>query len=67
MSGLKDARTRRAYRIFSGPAAHLLSVLRVWMKILSDASAKKKEKKKRLKGFYSILFYSIFLLSVLRC
>ena len=35
--------------IFSGPVSHLLSMLRVLMKILSHTSAKKKAK--RLKGF----------------
>ena len=36
--------------IFSGPVTHLLSVLRVWIKILSHAGAKKKtERLKDLK------------------
>ena len=33
-----------AKRIYSGPIIHLLSVLRILMKILSHASAKKKTK-----------------------
>ena len=44
ISGLKDAPDAAANSIFSGPVTHLLSVLCVLLKILSDAGAKKKTK-----------------------
>ena len=45
ISGLKDARTRLQTVYIPGPITHLLSMLCVWMKILSHASAKKETKK----------------------
>ena len=49
ISGLKDARTRLKNSIFSGPITHLLSMLCVVIKVLSHASAKRKQN--GLKGF----------------
>ena len=48
--------------IFSGPVTHLLSMLCVLMKILSNASAKKKTK--RLKGFKFRSFIGRFQVTV---
>ena len=46
---MMHGRAVHSNRIFSGPAAHLLSMLCVVMKVLSHASPKKKTKK--VKGF----------------
>ena len=45
--------------IFSGPITHLLSVLRVLMKILSHASAKKKTKGLKVSDF-AVLLVAVF-------
>ena len=54
ISGLTNARTPLRNSVCSGPITHLLSVLCVWMKILSHASAEKKIK--RLRTFILVFF-----------
>ena len=55
ISGVKDARTRLKNSIVSGLITNLFSVLCVWMKILSQASAKKKAKSLRVSNFALLL------------